>query len=561
MKYIQTFRLYPTPEQAAKIRKRFALAGYAYNWGLQETERVWEAEKRHLSYYDIVDIYRHYVHYQLYRPFSREEHEALQHLDHAYSEYFEHLCEKPRAKQPEDMTSMTYRAENAQIDYERQTVLIGKAGRVRCNFYRHVQGSPTTATVKEVKPGVFNIVFLADVQEVKPRERNAEVVGIDLGIKCFATLSDGTAYDMPDRIWGPRAVRHEERLQRRMGRCKVGSKRHERARRQLAKFHEHKANQRKDFHYKTAADITARYKAVAVETLVIEEMKQKKRPMRRSMNRNLNRYGLKQFLKRLETRCVRTGTQFLQIGRYEPTSKTCHVCGYVRPTLDLKVRKWTCPKCHTHHDRDLNAAINIKTLGQRMQQTLPDADGEVLTVEQTARPCCEPVKSDAMETKPIRKKQRCTPPPQEGKEQGISRLAVKRAEQREMTATEFLKIIQPVIKTDKVCGITELTTVQVGSVRNSLSVQWRRKMMAEKCEALRKELLDVLTRKLPSIPGVSPEVYAERFNTEMKGWLYHQQICRDEPGLSFPVTKGNSLRWHLYVNRLIRNLQSIKIII
>lgn len=561
MKYIQTFRLYPTPEQAAKIRKRFALAGYAYNWGLQETERVWEAEKRHISYYDIVDIYRHYVNYQLRRPFAREEHEALQHLDYAYSKYFEHQCAKPRAKQPEDMTSMTYRAENAQIDYEKQTVLIGRAGRVRCNFYRHVQGSPTTVTVKEVKPGVFNIVFLADVQEVKPRERNAEVVGIDLGIKCFATLSDGTTYDMPDRIWGPRAVRHEERMQRRMGRCKVGSKRHERARRQLAKFHEHKANQRKDFHCKTAADITARYKAVAVETLAIEEMKQKKRPMRRSMNRNLNRYGLKQFLRRLEARCMRTGTQFLQIGRYEPTSKTCHVCGYVRPTLDLKVRKWTCPKCHTHHDRDLNAAINIRTLGQRMQQTLPDADGEVLTVEQTERPCCEPVKSDAMETKPIRKKQRCTPPPQEGKEQGISRLAVKNAAQREMTATEFLKIIQPVIKTDKVCGITELTTVQVGSVRHSLSIPWRRKMMAEKCEALRLELLDVLTRKLPSIPGVSPEVYAERFNAEMKGWLYHQQICRDEPGLSFPATKGNSLRWHLYVNRLIRNLQSIKIII
>lgn len=557
MKYLQTYRLHPTPSQADKLRQRFALAGYAYNWGLRETERVFQEEGRHLSLYDIKDRYHDHVHYTLHRPCSREEDEALVHLDFAYSQNFQHRAEKPREKQPEDMTSCTDRAEKVEVEYHRNTVRIPKVGRVRCRLYRPVQDHPTTATVKEVRPGEFRIIFLTDVADRPVSDPQADVVGIDLGIKTFATLSDGTAIEFPEHIWGRRPTRHEAHLQRRLSRCKEGSKRWHRAKERLARFHEHRANQRKDFHYKTAARLTTDYKAIAVEHLAVEEMKQQERPWRRSLNRNFQNYGLTQFLRRLEARCQRTGTQFLQIDRFAPTSKTCHQCGYRRRSLSLKVREWTCPRCHTHHDRDLNAAINIQTLGRQLQQqrqTLPDVGGEVLTVEQTRRACRETVKADVAPQRPTRP----APSPQEDKEHNITRLAVRKGCQRELNASDFLKLLQPVVRPQVISQITELPATQLKGVRRvGWTVDWRRQLIHERCEHLRLQLIDILQSKIPPLMQTTPADYAEWFTKEMRPWLYRQQVCRDEKGLSWPVTAGNALLWHLYATRLVRNLELI----
>lgn len=456
------------------------------------------------------------------------------------------------------MVSYTIRAEKVDIDYKKQEVRIGYIGRVRCNLYREVQDKPTTVTVKETRQGRFNLVFMAETAERQPKERTPEVVGIDLGLKTFATLSDGKKIDFPDRIWGSHASRHDQHLQRQLARCKQGSKRWLKAKDRLARFHEHRANQRKDFHYQTAAKLTGKYKAIAVETLAIEDMMKpvEGKGKRRNMNRKLSRYGLHQFVRRLEARCNRTGTQFLQIGRWEPTSKTCHVCGYKLPTLDLKTREWTCPECHTHHDRDVNAAINIKTLGQRIQQTLPDVGGEVLTVEQTARPCREPVKADSETPVTI-----CpAPSPQEEKEHNMSRLAVKKAAERTFTVAEFLKILQPVVVPQKLSQITDLEVTQLSTIRTrGWTLDWRQQMMLERCEALRVELLDVLRDKIPDLYASSPKEYAKQFNANLKGWLRFACIKKEDPRLTFPSTKSNCIFWHIYINRLIRNLEAIKL--
>ena len=555
MKYIQTYRLRPTAEQAAKIRQRFALAVYAYNWGLQETERVWESEHRHLSLFDIVDLYRHHVNFELRRPYGREEHEALVHLDYAYYSYFQRWTDKPRPKESKNAVTCTVRADAILLDYKRQTARLPFAGRVRCNLYRTLPGKPTTVTIKEVKTGVFVLAFLTESDDIRCTDPSPEVIGIDLGLKHFATLSNGETIDFPEKFWDDHDVRHEQHLQRRVKRCREGSKNYEKARLQLKHFHERKANQRKDFHYQQAARLTKRFKAIAVEDLNIEEMKQKKVGYRRNLNRNLQHYGLKQFLYRLEARCLRTGTQFLQIDRFAPTSKTCHVCGYKRQKLTLDIREWTCPQCGTHHDRDVNAAINIKLLGQQLQQTLPDGDGEVLTAERSNRPRCETVKADkAPKPSPAR-------PSQEEKEHTRTRLADKQGKQQSLTASDFLKVLQPVVKPQKISELSDTSIRQLGSVRHSLSVEWRRQMMAEKCETLRLSLLDVLSQVPPTIEHMHPDEYTRQFNAVLDGWLYVQQICRDEKTLTYPVTPGNCIFWHLYINRIIKNLKKIKIVV
>ena len=550
MKYLQTFRLHPTPEQADKIRRRFVLAGYAYNWGLQETERVWETEHRHLSMFDVKDLYRHHVNFELRRPCGSEENEALVHLDDAYTKFKEHNANMPRRKEPEDMTSCTVLASSAVPDYERGTVRLPHVGQVRCTLYQQVQSNATTATIKEVRRGEFRVIYLADMLEQPRIEGTPEVVGIDLGLKTFATLSDGTKIDFPEHIFGRHATRHEQHLQRMQIKCKKGSRRWQRAKDKLARFYEHRNNQRKDFHCQTAARLTKQYQAVAVEDLYVEEM-MTDRPSTR--NRDFSRYGLRQFVRRLESRCLRTGTQFLQIGRYEPTSKLCHVCGYKRPSLSVKTREWTCPKCGTIHDRDVNAAINIKMLGQQIQ-THPDDSGGVLDVERAKWSRREASKAGVEK----RKANRLARSSQEEKEHVITRLA-RNPNQRELTASDFLKVVGPIIAPKKVSMITDVSVKQLGSVRRSLSLEWRREMMAEKCERLRLQLIEVLRNNQPSVVRNRPEEYVRKFNDVLREWLNVKKISATESGLTAPVTVSNSIHWHLYIDKLIKNLESISI--
>ena len=580
MKYLQTFRLHPTPEQAAIIRQRFALAGYAYNWGIKETERVWESEHRHLSLYDVKDLYRHHVNYQLHRVCGREEMEALVHLDHAYDEYYARRANLPKTKQAEDMVSYTILASAAVPDYEHQTMRLPFVGSVPCRLYRHIQGSPTTATIKECKTGEFNIILLTEADEYRPAEQKPEVVGIDLGISTFATLSNGLKYKFPENIWNRPACRRDAHLQRLVQRCKEGSRRREKAKQRLAKYREHKANQRKDFHCKLAVELCNDYPAISVESLDIEDMKQNKYPFRRSMNRNLQNYGLAQFLHRLEARCLRTGTQFLKIDRWAPSTKRCHNCGFVIPILPLEERTWYCPKCDAFHDRDINAAINIKLLGQQLQtQTPTHATGGVKTVERTERPRIEPVEEEFIAPAPA---------PQEAAEPGISRLAVtedevaepqpqpatpkeekvnvgitrlshKEIKKRTLSPSDFLKNVSDVITPDKVSKILGVPCHQVKEMRTAMTLDWRIEMMTEKCEALRLKLIRELTDRLPSVAGASPKEFVREFKKKLKGWLCFNKIISTDPRLTQEICPENSMQWYLYMKDIIANLQQTQI--
>lgn len=551
MKYIQTFRLHPTPEQAAKIRQRFVLAGEAYNWGLAETERVWEEEHRHLSYFDIKDIYQHHFNYHHYRPVSHEEHEALCHLGHAYDNYFDKRCKKPCRKEPQVMVSYTILARDILYRSSRHHAYLPHIGRVPCNFYRSVQGNPTTATIKEHN-GKFNIIFLTELQERQPEDNNPEVVGIDLGLKTFATLSDGSEIPFPEHIWNKRAKRKEARLQRKVKRRKEGSCRYKKAVQKLSCFYEHKANQCKDFHCKTAAKLCCQYKAIAVEHLCVEDMKQGH--SNHARNRDFEHYGLTQFLRRLQTRCLRTGTQFIQIGRFEPTTRTCSNCGYLIPhSLSLDVREWICPQCHTQHDRDVNAALNIKTLGQRIQKTLPVADGNVKTAEQTDRSCDETVK--AVEVS------QSAPSSKEAERHSMARLAhIKRGGQRAVTAAEFLRLVIDIIQPSKISELTGFTVSQIDAIaRNDIIRGWRRRMAQERCEALRLALIDGLSQNLPDFMHTPPKAYAKQFGLLLKHWIRIVRMGKAERMLQLPIKAGNRYAWHLYVQTIIKNLETITI--
>ena len=171
------------------------------------------------------------------------------------------------------------------------------------------------------------------------------------------------------------------REQKRLSRKKKGSANRNRQRIKVAKVNKKIANQRKDAIEKATAEIAGKsHAAVAVENLCVKGM-----VSNHHLAKTVSDASMSAFLTRLETKCRSKGKTFVKVDRWFPSSQTCSVCGYVNKEIkDLRIREWVCPRCHTRHERDNNASINIAREGYRLIARLPMDGGEVTPVEKTA---------------------------------------------------------------------------------------------------------------------------------------------------------------------------------
>ncbi|MHA1577043.1 MAG: RNA-guided endonuclease TnpB family protein, partial [Candidatus Thorarchaeota archaeon] len=185
---------------------------------------------------------------------------------------------------------------------------------------------------------------------------------IDVGLKSYATMSNG------ERIENPRflqsSLKRVKCLQRRLSRKTKGSKNREKAKIKYGKYHEKIANQRRDFQQKLSTKLVVENQAIMVETLNISGMVQNRR-----LSRAISDAAWSYFFGMLRYKSDLYGMTLVEIGMFEPTTQLCHKCGFKNDTLTLKDREWTCPQCKTEHDRDLNAAKNIKMIGLRTVMT------------------------------------------------------------------------------------------------------------------------------------------------------------------------------------------------
>jgi putative transposase len=219
---------------------------------------------------------------------------------------------------------------------------------------REIGGEVKTLTVKRDALGDFWLCFAAD-EDIEPAEvRSGESVGLDFGLKTFLTASDGEKIESP--LFMRQASGKIKKLSRKLSKKKRGSRNRNKARLNLARAHRKIANQRKDFHFKLAMAMAVRYAFIFVEDLNMKAMQ-------RMWGRKISDLGHAQFLNILAWQMYKHGSRGAKIDRFCPSSKTCSSCLYVLPELSLSVREWTCPGCGAAHDRDLNAAINIKRVG------------------------------------------------------------------------------------------------------------------------------------------------------------------------------------------------------
>jgi putative transposase len=216
--------------------------------------------------------------------------------------------------------------------------------------------NPTMVVVSREPDGRWFVTFAADVDAPEPVPPTGETVGVDLGLKDFAVTSDG------DRIPHPKHMqRHESRLkryQRMMARKQKGSANRAKARRKVARQYARVTDARRDFLHKTSTDLVRRYDVIAVEDLNVSGMVKN-----RSLARAISCTGWAEFRSMLEHKAAVAGRRFVVIDRWYPSSKTCSACGHLLARLDLGTRHWQCPTCGTRHDRDINAAKNIRAAG------------------------------------------------------------------------------------------------------------------------------------------------------------------------------------------------------
>ncbi|MFB7168306.1 RNA-guided endonuclease InsQ/TnpB family protein [Streptomyces sp. NPDC056242] len=230
-----------------------------------------------------------------------------------------------------------------------------KIGEVRVKWSRTLPVVPSSVTVIKDSAGRYFASFVIDTDPAADAARMPaaeQAIGIDLGLTHFAVLSDGTKIDSPRFL--RRAEKKLKKTQRELSRKRKGSKNRARARLKVARAHAQVADARKEFHHQLSTRLIRENQAIAVEDLPVKGL------ARTKLAKSVHDAGWSQFVTMLAYKAARYGRTLIKINQFEPTSQVCSTCGHHDGPKPLHVREWTCPVCGTRHDRDVNAAKNVK---------------------------------------------------------------------------------------------------------------------------------------------------------------------------------------------------------
>ncbi len=231
------------------------------------------------------------------------------------------------------------------------------------SFHQHREWNGTVRYIQILRDsvGTYWLYVITDDSTTEPYSATGESVGIDFGMETYLTLSNGEKIQHPQPL--KQSLKELRTLSKALSRKVKGSHNWWRAVHELARLYRHITNQRRDWHYKRATDLCKRFDTVVTETLNLEGMK-------RLWGRKVSDLAFYEFVQILKFKCFKHKRAFLQIGQWTPTTKPCSECGHHNENLSLSDRQWTCPECGSHHDRDVNAAINIlrAALGPSVEQ-------------------------------------------------------------------------------------------------------------------------------------------------------------------------------------------------
>ncbi len=357
-------RLYPSKEQEVQLAQTFGCARWWWNYALNKSIETYKETGKGLgraalnSFLPTLKKAEDTV--WLADCYSQVLQATTLNLTTAYKNFFEKRARFPKFKSKQGKQSVQY-PQNVKI-VDGNVKLPGNIGIVKAKIHRPIEGKIKTVTISKTPSGKYFASILTEVEGENPTLSEGKIYGIDLGLKHFAIVTDGekvSKYDNPKHL-----AKHEKNLkrkQKKLARKQKGSNSRNRYRKVVAKVYERVSNSRQDFLHKLSYKLVSDSQAVIVENLHVKGMVRNPK-----LASSISDLGWGTFTNFLAYKLEGKGGKLIEIDRWFPSSKLCSNCFYQVSEMPLDVREWTCPDCGTHHDRDGNAAINIRAEGIRM---------------------------------------------------------------------------------------------------------------------------------------------------------------------------------------------------
>ena len=369
------FRIYPTEEQEIFFAKTFGCVRKVYNLMLNDRKKAYEEVKNDPSK---KMTFPTPAKYKEEFPFLTEVDSlalanAQLNLDKAYKNFFRNKSVgfprfKSKKNPVQSYTTNNQKGTVALIDNKFIKVPKLKS-LIRIKLHRQPKGMIKSATVSRHASGKYYISLLCK-EEINELPKTNSAIGIDLGITDFAILSDGQKID--NHKFTSKMEKKLKREQRKLSKRALlaknkgiplsEAKNYQKQKREVARLHEKVMNQRTDFLNKLSTEIIKNHDIICIEDLNVKGMLRNHK-----LARSISDVSWSSFVAKLQYKADWYGREIIKVDTWFPSSQICSECGHKDGKKSLDIREWTCPICHTHHDRDINASINILTEGLRIQ--------------------------------------------------------------------------------------------------------------------------------------------------------------------------------------------------